>query len=227
MREVHHRQHPSSSFPLVAFALLYGLFLAGCDEAVLGPTLRGSIDGRVLTFEDTAPVAGAGVTTSPATGAFVTDDNGRFTISDVESGPYNISVRKSGFKSNTLSVAVRDDETTPATFFLDRDEDAAQTDSLAAEIVNWANRRVNKDGTGPDSTFVDVEYLVRNAGTTDVSAYEVYVRIETTGDPFFQEVRGETLPAAQTDVDTFSKFVRSETVQSVTIDDVWFDAEDA
>ena len=38
---------------------------------------------------------------------------------------------------------------------------------------------------GDDSVFVDVEYRVRNAGTTDVSAYEVYVRIETSGDSLF------------------------------------------
>lgn len=215
------------SFPLVALALLFGLFLTGCDEAVLGPSLRGSIDGRVLNFEDNAPVAGASVTTSPATGAFVTDGEGRFTITDVESGPYNISVRKSGFKANTLGVAVRDDETTPATLFLERDEDATQRDSVAAEIVNWANRIVNDDGTGRDSVFVDVEYRVRNAGTTDVSAYEVYVRIETTGDPFFQEVRGEDLPATQADIATFSKFIRTEQAERVVIEEVWFETADA
>jgi TolB protein len=217
---------PTFSFPLVALALLFGLFLTGCDEAVLGPTLRGSIEGRVLTFENGTPVAGASVTTSPATGAFVTDGEGRFTIADVESGPYNLSVRKSGFRANTLSVAVRDDETTPATLFLERDEDAAQRDSVAAEIVNWANRVVNDDGTGRDSVFVDVEYRVRNAGTTDVGAYEVYVRIETTGDSFFQEVRGETLPASQADIATFSKFIRTETARDVLVSDVWFEPVD-
>jgi hypothetical protein len=153
----------------------------------------------------------------------VTDGEGRFRIADVESGPYNISVRKNGFRSNTLSVAVRDDETTPVTLFLERDADASKSDSLAAEITNWANRVVNADSTGADSMFVDVEYRVRNAGTTDISAYELYVRIETTGDPFFQELRGETLPTTQADVATFSKFIRGETAQSVTIDDVWFE----
>jgi hypothetical protein len=214
------------SFPLVALALLFGLFLTGCDEAVLGPTLRGSIEGRVLAFDDSAPIAGASVTTSPATGAYVTGPDGTFRLSNVESGPYNISVRKEGFRPNTLAVAVRDDETTPATLFLERDADADQTDLVVAEIVNWANRAVNADAVGPDSMFVDVEYRVRNAGTTDVTAYEVYVRIETTGDPFFQEVRGETLPASQADIATFSKFIRMETARDVLVSDVWFEPVD-
>jgi hypothetical protein len=157
----------------------------------------------------------------------VTDGEGRFRIADVESGPYNISVRKNGFRSNTLSVAVRDDETTPATLFLERDADASKSDSLAAEITNWANRVVNADSTGADSVFVDVEYRVRNAGTTDISAYELYVRIETTGDPFFQELPGEGLPATQADVATFSKFIRGETAQSVAVDDLWFETTDS
>jgi hypothetical protein len=197
------------------------VLLTGCDEEILGPTLRGAIEGRVLTFDDGRPVTGASVTTSPATGAFVTDENGVFTLSNVESGPYNVSVRKNGFRSNTLAVAVRDDEITPATIFLERDANATERDTVTAEIVNWASRVESSD-----SSFVDVEYRVRNAGTTDVSAYEVYVRIETTGDFFFQEVRGETLPAAQADVATFSKFIRGETAQSVAVDDVWFETTD-
>jgi TolB protein len=218
--------HLRSLSYLLATVLAVVLVLTGCDDEVLGPDRRGTIDGQVRVFDDSAPVPGASVTTSPATGAFVTDAEGRFTIADVESGPYNISVRKSGFKANTLGVAVRDDETTPATLFLERDEDATRRDSVAAEITNWVNRAVNADSTGGDSVFVDVEYRVRNAGTTDVSAYEVYVRIETTGDPFFQEVGGEVLSPTQVDVGSFAKFIRTETAQAVVIDDVWFEAAD-
>jgi hypothetical protein len=193
------------------------LLTAGCDEEVLGPTLRGSIDGQVRTFGDGTPVAGASVTTSPATGAFVTDENGAFTLREVDSGPYNVSARKDGFRPNTLPVAVRDGEITPTTIFLERDEDADRTEAVTAEIVNWANRTESSD-----SMFVDVEYRARNVGTADISAYEVYIRIETEGTPFFQEARGEALPALQADVGTFSKFIRGEIAQSVTVDDVWF-----
>jgi hypothetical protein len=195
------------------------LLTAGCDEEVLGPTLGGSIEGQVRTFGGNAPVAGASVTTSPATGAFVTDENGAFALRNVDGGPYNISVRKDGFQSNTLSVGVRDGEITPATIFLEEDEDANRTEAVTAEIVNWTNR-----AEGSDSTFVDVEYRVRNVGTADISAYEIYVRIEAVGTSFFQEARGETLTVSQSDIGTFSKFIRGETAHSVAVDDVWFDS---
>jgi TolB protein len=106
----------SVSPPLLLWPLLLCLILfSGCDEEVLGPTRRGDIDGRVLAFDTRDPIAGASVTTSPATGAFVTDADGAFALSNVESGTYNIAVRKNGFQANTLAVSVRDDATTPAT----------------------------------------------------------------------------------------------------------------
>lgn len=210
------RPLPFPSFPLLV--LFVALLLAGCDDEVLGPTLRGHIDGRVLAFDTRTPVAGASVTTSPATGAFVTDADGAFTLSNVDSGTYNLSVRKAGFRANTLSVAVRDDETTPATIFLERDAAATRVDSLAAEIVNWANRVV-----GPDTTFVDIEYRVENRGTTDLAGYEVYVRLTTPDGPFFQEIQGDALPSTQIDVGTVSKFIRNQTASAVRIDALWFE----
>ena len=215
------RMHSSfSSVPLVVLALLFGVFLTGCDDAVLSPTLRGGIEGQVLVFDTGAPVSGASITTSPATGAFVTAGNGSFTIPDIESGPYNLSIRKAGFNANTISVAVRDDETTPATIFLERDEDATQVDSLTAEILNWSNRT-----SGEDSTFVDVESRVENPGSVEIAAYEVYIRIATDDGPFFEEVRGTALQPTQADVAGFSMFLRGRTAQAVTIDDTWFETD--
>ena len=80
---------------------------------------------------------------------------------------------------------------------------------------------------GADSVFVDVEDRVRNSGTTDVSAYEVYVHIENTNDPFFQEVRGEELTATQDDVATVSKCICTEPARTVVIDDLWFEIADS
>lgn len=219
MRTLHPLRVPP--YRLVVLALLLGLLWTGCDEATLGPTLRGSIDGRVLTFDGRAPIAGVSITTSPATGAIVTENDGTFRLRDVPSGPYNITARKSGFQSNTLSVAVRDDETTPATLFLERDDEASRSDSLTAEIINWNNRSVSSD-----SSFVDVEYRVRNVGTVPVASYEVYIRIATDGEVFFQEESGDALDAGQADIGTFSKFLRGRTAQAITVEDLYFEPAD-
>lgn len=210
---------PSLSLFLWGLCLTTLLLLTGCEDASVGPTLRGSIEGQVLDFEDRTPVPGAGLTTSPATGSFLTDNDGAFLLDDLEAGTYSVTVRRNGFNANTVSVAVRDGGVTPATIFLERDTSGTETpklDSLAVQIVNWANRVVSSD-----STFVDVEYRVQNAGERRIRRYEVYVRIATDGDPFFEEVRGDTLRIGQADVGSFSKFIRSETARQVTVDDVF------
>jgi hypothetical protein len=205
-------------------AVLAGLalFLLACEESTVGPTLEGSIDGRVLTFSDRQPVEGANVTTSPATGAFVTDADGRFALPDIEAGTYTITVRRSGFVSSTVSIAVREDESTPVTVFLEEDDDAeSQTPTLSASVVNWANRAVSDD-----STFVDVEVRVRNDGASDIAVYEVYVQIDTDGEPFFYEVRGDSLRVGQADIETFSKFIRSNQAREVAVDTTYAEAVD-
>jgi hypothetical protein len=214
-------RHSSSSFPLVACALLLGLFLTGCEDASLGPTLRGSIEGRVLDFRDRSPIEGAGITTSPATGSFLSGQNGSFSLTDLEAGTYSLTARRNGFTANTVAVSVRDGETTPVTILLEADDEAT-TDrpTLDASIVNWANRSLS-----PDSTFIDVEYRVRNDGEADISRYEVYVQIDTDADRFFQEVRGDSLRIGQADIGTFSKFIRGNTARSVAIDTVYAEPE--
>lgn len=198
-------------------ALPLTVLVVGCEESTVGPTLEGSIDGRVLTFADRQPVEGAVATTSPATGAFVTDADGRFRLRGIEAGTYTVTVRRSGFASTTVSVAVRDGESTPVTVFLDEEGEAdAPTPTLDASVVNWANRSVSDD-----STFVDVEVRVRNDGAAAVARYEVYVQIDTDGDRFFEEVRGDSLRVGQADIERFSTFIRAHQATEVGVDTVY------
>jgi TolB protein len=209
------------TIPWLRIALL-GLLLPllGCEESTVGPTLEGTIDGRVLSFDNRTPVEGASVTTSPATGAFVTDADGRFRLTDVEAGTYTISVRRSGFATRTVTASVRDGMSTPVTVFLEGEkETGTRPPVLDASIVNWANRAV-----GSDSTFVDVEVRIRNESDADVARYEVYVQIETPGDPFFYEVRGDSLRSGQADIETFSKYIRTNQARAVSVDTVYAEA---
>jgi len=46
----------------------------------------------------------------------------------------------------------------------------------------------------------------------------------TTPDgPFFEEIRGDTLPSTQIDVGTVSTFIRNQTASAVRIDALWFE----
>jgi len=203
---------------LIALASATLLLLAsGCEDSSLGPAQRGSIDGRVQDFETDAALSGVNITTSPPTSALVTDGEGRFSLDNVEVGNYTISARKSGYDPNQVTVAVRADETTQAIIFLEPgSESAATDDTIGVTVTNWANRPLQ-----PDSVFVDVEYRVQNVGDTDIDAYEVYFRIQTSGDAFYHEAQGDSLAAGQVDVAGFSKYVRDQSATEVAVDDYW------
>lgn len=103
------------------FLLVFGF--TACDEGTFEPELFGSISGIVLNADTNDPVAGASVTTSPPTSAIVTDDEGRFFFDEIETGSYTISVKKTGYVNVTVSVSVRDGQTTEANIFIQKRDD--------------------------------------------------------------------------------------------------------
>lgn len=211
--------------PLLLIVLGTGLLL-GCDEETVGPSERGDLAGTVLNAETDAPVGQANVTTSPPTQSILSSQDGSFTISDVEAGSYSVTATKSNFSSRSVSVEVREGETTNATILLEPEDGATGTDSLAAEVTNWLNERVNRDSTGQDSIFANVEYRAENAGDVRISRYELTFEIETAEDGTFSaQAVGDTLAVEEIDVGDIRKFVPSE-VQAVRLDDVFYETQD-
>jgi hypothetical protein len=201
----------------LALVALVAFSLTGCKEATLGPELSGSIEGRVLDFRTGAPVVGAGVTTAPPTGAIVTDEEGRFAIDDIPAGNYTITATRRGYRTNTATVSVRENRATPATLFLEEqtEEDATPARTIGVDVLNWSNR------TRGDSSFVRIEYRVRNTGTLPVSAYRVYFRVETDGPAYFEQRNGSNLQVGQIDIANFEKFIVNHRASAVAVDTFW------
>ncbi|HEX7071036.1 MAG TPA: carboxypeptidase-like regulatory domain-containing protein [Rhodothermales bacterium] len=200
---------------LLAVTLL--VLLAGCKEGTVSPVLTGDLDGQVLDSDSSTPLTGASVTTAPPTDAVVTDEQGRFSIPDLEVGTYTISARKPGYAANSVSVRVRENRTTGATIFLEKAPpgDTTTEASMSAEITSWWNR------TSSDSAFVNVEYRVRNIGAKDIDAYEIYFRIVAGEETFYHEETGEDLRANQSNVRQFEKYIRSTPADDVVVEDLW------
>lgn len=205
-------------FVLLALPLLL-LGLVGCKEATLGPNLTGSIEGTVMDYDTNETLAGVSITTSPPTGAYVTDAGGAFTLEDLETGNYTITANKPGYQKNAVTVSVKENRTTQAVIFLEMEEEEDSTQAaVLPEVIDWTNVQRN------DSVFVHVEYRVRNTGDVPLQAYEVYFRIETTSNDLFHEVAGSSLAAGQTDVGEYEKHLTSgEEAQNVVVDDFWVD----
>lgn len=104
----------SSAFALVSMFLL--LFGCSGDNGAPGSS-TGTIKGTVTSSLTAVPVAGATVTTSPAlqgAAAITTDTNGNFTANNFPIGTYQVTVAKTGYTSQTVSVSVTT-TTQPAT----------------------------------------------------------------------------------------------------------------
>ncbi len=206
------------SVPVVTGIILLCLFVIGCKEGTLEPELTGSIEGVVLDYETSEPLAGTSVTTSPPSSAFVTDSQGRFRLEDLESGNFTINAKKPGYQSNSVTVHVRENRRTEATLFLEVQEDEeAPSKSLDIDITNWWNTAKG------DSSIVNVEYRVRNSGNTGVTAYEVYFRIRAGRETFYHQETGAELSTNQSKVGRFEKYIRSQPADSVLVDDVWIE----
>lgn len=191
------------------------LLVAACKDVATGPEGAGSIEGRVVNDETGAAVQGASITTSPATSAPLTDSEGRFALRDIEAGEYTVRARKSEFETATVSVAVREDETTEATILMIPDEPGSASD-VEAQITSFRNAVA----TG-DSAFAEVEYRVVNDREETVAEYEVIFDIFTPGDVLKQEESGTDLRPDEQDIGSFRKFVGEDPADSVVIADVF------
>ena len=221
MPDRHVRFSHRSSLVLLLLSVL--LLVGGCDEETLGPETRGTLTGVVQDAETNDPIAQANVTTAPPTQSVLTGEDGSFEIADIPTGNYSIEATKTNYNARAVEVRVQENQTTSATILLERSEDfGEQSDSLTAEVTNWFNDRVNRDSSGADSVFADVEYTARNAGDVTIRNYEVYFEIDTSEGTFSQEVSGDSLDTGQRDVGGFRKYIPAE-AQGVRVEDVYWE----
>lgn len=95
--------------------------IAGCSggEDPPPPDPAGTIVGEVLAEADGAAIAGATVTTEPATVTATTAADGSFTLAEIDPGTYEVRVSAEGFEAAARDpVTVRDGDTTTVDFSL-------------------------------------------------------------------------------------------------------------
>ena len=102
--------------------LFFGVLLLACEDEKLDIEKFGSIQGKILDGETYSPLSGVQIATNPASSSAITSDDGVFVFKKVAEGELAVTARKKDYLSNTVSVAVYDNETTNLTFFLLKDE---------------------------------------------------------------------------------------------------------
>lgn len=204
---------------LIAIAAFFTLIFSSCAKDTMEAEQFGSIEGIVINGDTEEGVGTVNITTTPATNAIFTEQNGTFTIPDIPTGNYTIQARKKDFSNNSVTVAVREGQVATARIALNPVEEDAQPsmEDFQAEVTSWFN-----DVSG-DSTFVDVNYRVSNSSSDAVvDEYEVYFEIETAaGTSFFYDVKGDSLQPGQNNNGNFRQYIRNNEAASVIINNVW------
>jgi hypothetical protein len=90
------------------------IIVFSCKEDSNSSTNPGKITGQVIDSKTSLPIAGAMITTSPATESIISDTEGKFNFEDVSPGDYVVNVEKNGYYPGSTSVGVISGKTTQA-----------------------------------------------------------------------------------------------------------------
>jgi thermitase len=101
--------------------------------------IPGSITGSVTDAEDGSPIVGA--TVNDGTRTATTDATGRYTISDVPAGSYEINASKEGYESITSSVTVLSGATSEMNFSLN--QKVPVTNTMWIDSIGFVNNGKN------------------------------------------------------------------------------------
>ena len=104
---------------LAGWALLLSA-ISGCENVVVEPTTFGSVAVTVVDSRTNQPLPNTGISTNPATSSYVTDAQGKLTITDLPSGLTAITARRVGYVQITTNVTVANGQTLSLVLQLER-----------------------------------------------------------------------------------------------------------
>ena len=174
---------------LAVFSILY---IIGCEESKIDVDKFGSIQGVIIDGESYAPLEGVLIATNPASSTTLTDNTGNFGFDKVKEGELTITAHKNDYLSNSMSVAIYENETTNLTFFLLKDE----------KDVGWIDIYDPVPGNGAvdqDTTFT-MKWSVDQQYPSKELVYTVYY-FESNSTT--QLVAGENLTVKEVVIDQF------------------------
>jgi TolB protein len=96
------------------------IIIHGCTEDTITPVQYGKIYGTVISDENYEGLDNVSVNVTPSVGNVLTDSLGYFEFLDVEVGTYSLQASKTGYRSDALSVTVKDSDTTETTITLQK-----------------------------------------------------------------------------------------------------------
>lgn len=117
-------------FYWVFLLFVMSFLIFSCEKDKVDISTFGSVTGIVLDGENNLPIQNASVSTNPPSVAVLTDEEGKFIISSVESGDVSITVKKEAYSTTSISVLVKNNQNTDVTIILDKSDGPTGADVL-------------------------------------------------------------------------------------------------
>lgn len=194
------------------------LFTVSCEKKIDVPDY-GSIQGIVLDDSTNLPVAGVQITTTPASGSFLTDSDGVFILEKVPVGETSVKAEKKGYKVRSVAVNVVADDTVSVSMLITLDDD----DNTVSPGGDFSDPTPNDGDTeiGVDTTL---SWQYSDSTNKDVT-YDLYLYAANA--PAQKKVLEDTTDMAYRVKDLsysttyFWYVIAKEDDQKVAISDVW------
>ena len=151
--------------------LLFALFttlafgLSACEEESVEPIRFGTIEGTVFDARTNRPLANVSISTNPATGSYVTDALGHFSIADVPTGQVGVTARKTDYNPITATLTVNEGQNTPISIQLEK--------PAAATPPGAPSRPDPATGSASQPTELPLSWHPTNAAKGDSLRYDV------------------------------------------------------
>lgn len=124
--------------------LVLSVSVWGCKDDATSVSISPQIEGTVLDDETNQPIAGATITTTPASVSIITDANGNFLIKDLQAIEYSVNASASGYFDKSVVVATHEGAKTTAVIKLRSYQSANRPPNMP--VLN-SNGVINADST--------------------------------------------------------------------------------
>lgn len=145
------------------------IIFAGCskDDNPTNSSTKGNISGKITEQGTGNPISGASISTQPTTVTATSDNNGDYTISDIEAGSYTLTASKNGYTPNNANANVTAGQTTTVNIIITNTQNIPLASFnyggtlVTPAVVTFQNTSQNADtylwefGDGSTSTLVN------------------------------------------------------------------------
>jgi len=148
-------------------SLLFVATFISCESNKLDILTYGNISGKVLDGETYLPIQGALITTTPASIATLSDVNGEFIIQKVKDGEVAVNIKKKDYLSNSLTIAIYENDTTQMDFLIFKDDNNIGNASMYDPVPG--------NGAVDQALALTLKWKVEGAKSGTKLTYNIYI----------------------------------------------------